>query len=528
MTGRPPGRPASGSGSAPRASGVPMTLVILDGWGHAPDAPANAISLAAPRQMRELQGNGPRALLAASGRAVGLPDDVMGNSEVGHLTIGAGRSIPQDLVRISDACADGSIGERLAAKQAFEAVRRTGGRLHFMGLCSDAGVHSHLDHLEALVLAASRAGVARITVHLFTDGRDTPPDSAAVYARDVEDFLAGVPGASVGLVCGRYHAMDRDNRWERTELAYRALVEGAAEAAPSAHLAVARSHAAGVTDEFIAPTAVDRSALVRDGDTVVFFNFRADRARQLTRAFTEEGFAEFSAPRPKLAAFVTMTQYHASFGLPVLFEPNEPSRTLGEIFSEAGWPQLRLAETEKYAHVTYFLNGGREQPFAGEERVLVPSAKVATYDLQPAMAAAQLAEHAVAWIGLGGARLLVMNFANADMVGHSGILPATVEACRAVDEGVGRIADATRRAGGALIVTADHGNAECMQDERGGPHTAHTVNPVPLAVLDARMPGDGRPALRPTGGLSDVAPTLLDLAGLVPPSVMTGQSLILR
>jgi 2,3-bisphosphoglycerate-independent phosphoglycerate mutase len=507
---------------------VPISLIVLDGWGHAPDAPANAISLAAPRQMRLLQGNGPRALLAASGRAVGLPDGVMGNSEVGHLTIGAGRVILQDLVRISDACADGSIGERPAARGAFDAVRRSGGRLHFMGLCSDAGVHSHLDHVKALVLAASRAGVARIAVHPFTDGRDTPPSSAAGYVRDVEDFLDRVPGASIGVVCGRYHAMDRDNRWERTERAYRALVEGAAEVAPSAHLAVARSHAAGVTDEFIAPTAVDRSALVRDGDAIMFFNFRADRGRQLTRAFMEEGFAEFSAPRPKLASFVTMTQYHASFGLPVLFEPNEPTRMLGETFSEAGWPQLRLAETEKYAHVTYFLNGGREQPFPGEERVLVPSPKVATYDLQPAMAATQLAAHASSWIGRGGARLMVLNFANADMVGHSGILPATIEACRVVDECVGQVADATRRAGGALVVTADHGNAECMVDERGGPHTAHTLNPVPLAVLDARAPGDGRLALRPTGGLCDVAPTLLELAGLVPPSIMTGQSLILR
>ena len=504
----------------------PIVLVVLDGWGFAPDGPANAISLARPAGMRALQGNGPACLLEASGSAVGVPDGVMGNSEVGHLTIGAGRVIPQDLVRIGDACRDGSLGERPAARLVFEAVRESRGRLHFIGLCSDAGVHSDVAHLRALVMAAAKAGVSRIFVHPLTDGRDTPPDSAARYVGELEQFLAGIPGASIATLGGRYHAMDRDKRWERTEVAYRAMVLGEGPIASSGSDAVAQGHAEGTTDEFIKPTIVDREGLVRDGDAIVFFNFRADRARQLTRAFTDPGFSDFAAPRPKLSAFVTMTSYGADFDVPVLFERIAPSDTLGEIFASAGWAQLRLAETEKYAHVTYFLNGGREEPFPGEERILVPSPKVATYDTVPAMAARQVTDHAVAWIDRGGARLLVMNLANADMVGHSGVLPATVEACSIVDECVARVVEETRRALGVLAVTADHGNAEQMLDARGRPHTAHTTNRVPFALVDSRGPGDGRVALRREGGLCDVAPTLLAMAGLPAPEVMTGRSLL--
>lgn len=504
----------------------PIALVVLDGWGFAPDGPANAISLARPAAMRRLQGNGPACLLDASGAAVGLPDGVMGNSEVGHLTLGAGRVVPQDLVRINRAARDGTMGERPAAKWVFDALRTSGGRLHFVGLCSDAGVHSDVAHLRALVLAASAAGVPRIFVHPLTDGRDTPPDSAARYVGELERFLAGVPGASIGTLGGRYHAMDRDERWERTEAAYRAMVLGEGASSPSGSLAVAQGHAAGLTDEFIEPTIVDRDGLVRDGDAILYFNFRADRGRQLTRAFTEPDFAAFAAPRPKLVAFATMTSYGEDFDVPVLFEPVPPAETLGEVFATSGWPQLRLAETEKYAHVTYFFNGGREEPFEGEERMLVPSPRVATYDAMPGMSARSLADHASAWIGRGGARLLVMNFANADMVGHSGVLAATIEACAVADECVARIAEVTRRVGGVLAVTADHGNAEQMLDERGRPHTAHTTHRVPFALVDGRGTGDGRVPLRKAGGLCDVAPTLLAIAGLRAPSCMSGRSLL--
>lgn len=502
----------------------PVVLAILDGWGHAPDGPGNAIARAPAPRLAALARDNPSCLVEAAGRAVGLPEGVMGNSEVGHLTLGAGRIVDQDLVRISEACRAGEVADAPALRELLAAVIATGGRLHHLGLCSDAGVHSHLDHLEALVRAAAEAGVRRQFVHCFTDGRDTPPDSAASFVRRVESFLAAVPGTSMATVSGRYWAMDRDRRWDRTQRAHAALVGGEGHRAASAEEAVARSHERGQTDEFVEPTVVDPEGVVRDGDGILFFNFRADRGRQLTRAFTDPSFSEFERPHLALAGYVTMTEYDASFGLPVLFPPREPDRTVGEVFARAGWPQLRLAETEKYAHVTYFFNGGREEAFPGEERALVPSARVATYDLVPAMAAREITARATDWVGRGGRRLLVVNYANADMVGHTGVLAATLEACRVVDECVGELASAVDAARGLLVVTSDHGNAERLLDERGRPVTAHTCSPVPVIVRDAR-PGSPPLELREGGGLSDVAPTLLRAAGLTVPDVMTASGL---
>ena len=504
---------------------TPIVLVVLDGWGEAAESDAgNAIARAGLKVLPGLVAHDPHGHLQASGPAVGLPEGIMGNSEVGHLTIGSGRVIDQDLVRISKACADGSIAENPELRRAFEAARESGGRLHWLGLCSDAGVHSDLAHLRAMVKAAAEAGVERQLVHAFTDGRDTPPDSGLRYVAELESFLAGVKGAALGSVMGRYWGMDRDQRWERTEKAYAALVRGEAARAATGEEAMERSYAEGVSDEFVEPVLIAGDAALRSGDSVVHFNFRADRTRQLTMALTQEGFDAFPVgDRPKLARYTCMTVYREDFRLPVLFRREAPQRVLGELFAEAGWEQMRLAETEKYAHVTYFVNGGREETFAGEERVLVPSPRVATYDLTPAMSAEAVTDQAVKWIGLGGPRLLVLNFANADMVGHTGNLEAAMEACRVVDRCLGRIVEAVDRTGGVLLVTADHGNAERMIDERGEPMTAHTTQPVPIVLHDARGAAGRR--LR-DGGLQDVAPTLLNLAGLPVPPEMSGHDLV--
>jgi len=499
----------------------PIVLLVLDGWGSEAAGPGNAILLSGAPRMSALAQHQP-CLLDASGRAVGVPEGVMGNSEVGHLTLGAGRVIEQDLVRIDEASKSGTLARRPALVALFQAARAGSGRLHLLGLCSDAGVHAHLDHLEAVVRAASEAGVPRILLHVFTDGRDTPPTSAALYVERLERFLDGVPGASIASVGGRYFGMDRDKRWDRVEKAWRAMVLGDGPRAASASEAVRAARDAGTTDEFIPPCIVDPEGVIRDGDAVLFTNFRADRGRQLTRAFTQDGFDGFPLKRPALSGFATMTEYAADMGVPVVFPNETPRDTMGEVVARAGWPQLRIAETEKYAHVTYFFNGGREEAFPGEERVLIPSSKVATYDLEPEMRAREITRDAVEWILRDGPRLVVMNLANADMVGHSGRLEATMAACRVVDECVGAIEDATLARGGVLAVTADHGNAEHMLDAAGGPHTAHTTNPVPFVLRDAR----GSHRLRARGGLCDVAPTLLALAGLEAPELMTGASLV--
>jgi 2,3-bisphosphoglycerate-independent phosphoglycerate mutase len=507
-------------------------LIILDGWGYTRRRRGNAVRLARTPNFDELWRRHPRTLLAASGEDVGLPAGQMGNSEVGHLNLGAGRVVLQELPRIDRAIADGSFFTNPVLMQVVAAAR--GHRLHLLGLCSDGGVHSHLRHLLALLELARRAGHRDVVVHAVTDGRDTPPDSARGY-------LARLAGQRVATVIGRYYAMDRDRRWEREEAAYRALVLGEGERAPTAEAAVASAYARGETDEFIRPTVVGEPAPMADGDAVICFNFRADRMRQLTRVLFDPAFAAFARPRTPHLAAATFTPYDDEFPLPTAF-PREPvADGLGAVVAAAGLRQLRIAETEKYAHVTYFFNGGDERQLPGEERILVPSPKVPTYDRKPEMSAPEVAERACAAIAAaagaagagrggcpaapdtgGGLSLVVLNFANPDMVGHTGSLPAAVAACEAVDGCLGRVVAAVRARGGSCLILADHGNAEVMIDPvTGGPHTAHTTNPVPCILVT-----DRRVRLRAGGRLADAAPTLLRLLGLPQPDAMTGQPLM--
>jgi len=504
----------------------PVMLAILDGWGWREDAADNAVAGAATPTFDALWAGCPRAFLRTCGPDVGLPEAQMGNSEVGHLNIGAGRVVMQDLPRIGAAVLDGSLARLPALVGLIARVKATGGTLHLLGLASPGGVHAHQDHAVALAKAATDAGVP-VAVHAWTDGRDTPPEGAATT---LPAFEAALPaGARIATVTGRYFAMDRDNRWERVSRAWRAMVlaESAPDAAPAATAtaAVAAAHAAGKTDEFVPATALPGYAGMRDGDALLCFNFRADRVRQILAALLDPAFAGFPRPRvPAFCAAVGLTEYSDALNpfLATLFAPQSMADLLGPTVSKAGLTQLRMAETEKYPHVTYFLNGGEETPFPGEDRIMVPSPKVATYDLQPEMSAPELAEKAEAAIRSGRYDMIVLNFANADMVGHTGSLPAAIRACEAVDAGLGRIAAAIRDTGGALLVTADHGNAEMMRDPvTGGPHTAHTLNRVPVLLLGA-PPGT---ALH-DGRLADLAPTVLALMGLPQPAAMTGRSLM--
>ncbi|MGQ0613082.1 MAG: 2,3-bisphosphoglycerate-independent phosphoglycerate mutase [Planctomycetaceae bacterium] len=483
-------------------------LLILDGWGLAPAGPGNCVRLARTPVVDRLQARCPSTTLLTSGRSVGLPEGQMGNSEVGHLTLGAGRVLPQALVRIGDAIEDGSF---FATAALVDAVR-SANRVHVLGLASDGGVHSHLDHLLALGRAA-RDARKPFFFHAFTDGRDVSPTSGAGFVRRL------AAAGNVATVCGRYYAMDRDKRWERTRVAYQALVAGEGKRFTDAGALVEEFYAAGTTDEFL-PACSTGEGLIRDGDCLLFANFRADRARQLTEALTAPEFQGFArAPFPK-AAMVTMTAYREDSALPCLFPPQRPSAVLGETFGRRGLANLRVAETEKYAHVTYFFNGGEETPFPGEERVLIPSPKVATYDLKPEMSAAGVASAAVEGVRSGSYRSLILNFANPDMVGHTGSIEATVRACEAVDSALGHVLAALEAEGWAALVTADHGNAECLIDpETGGPHTAHTTNPVPCWLHGASG------GLRGGGTLRDIAPTLLGLLGEAVPTVMTGADL---
>ena len=505
-----------------------MVLIVLDGWGHSERTEGNAVLGSAPRFMEWLGRTYPSGLLDAAGEAVGLPPGFIGNSEVGHLCLGAGRTIQQDLARIDRAIAAGDLARNAVLTRALDGVlAQPGSALHFLGLLSDGGVHSHIGHLEALIRLARERGVRRIFVHPFLDGRDTLPASGLGYVRRLEAFLQEAAGGAIATVSGRYYAMDRDNRWERTERAFRALVERQGPRFESTSAAVEASYARGVTDEFLAPAVIGDAGAVREGDTVVFFNFRADRARQLTRAFTEAGFDRFRTPsRPALASFVCLTTYDRTWKLPVAFPPQRHEGILGEVISSAGLPQLRIAETEKYAHVTYFFNGGEERAFPGEERCLVPSPKVATYDLKPEMSAPEVTAEAVRRITATPRQVVVLNYANADMVGHTGRFEPTVAACRVVDRSVETVVREILRLGGSAVVTADHGNAEEMIDPgTGGPVTAHTRNPVPVHVA---APGlEGR-RLRDRGLLGDVAPTMLDILGIPPPKEMEGRSLLLR
>jgi 2,3-bisphosphoglycerate-independent phosphoglycerate mutase len=493
--------------------------VILDGWGLAPAGPGNAIGLASTPVFDELWGAYPHATLRTSGRDVGLPDGQMGNSEVGHLNLGAGAIVKQDLARIDDAVADGSFFDNPALLAACEAAR-TGprGRLHLLGLVSDGGVHSGWSHLEAAIELAAREGVPDLVFHAFTDGRDTSPDASPGYLRELEGWLRHA--GRVGTVGGRYFAMDRDSRWDRTELAYGAIVAAEGERAADPEAAVAAARDRDETDEFIRPTVIGDYDGVADGDAVLHLNFRPDRARQLTRALAEPDFAEFDRGRAPRIAMTTLTEYRSGWPYPVAFAPTEPEVTLAGVLAERGDRQLHVAETEKYAHVTYFFNGGREREWEGEERCLVPSPRdVPTYDRRPEMSAAAAAEAFGERWRDGGFRFGIINFANPDMVGHTGSVEAAVRAVEAVDRCLGEVVAAVHEGGGACLVTADHGNAENMLAADGSPETAHSTNPVPVILtVDGVELEDGI--------LADVAPTVLAILGIARPPEMTGRPLL--
>lgn len=508
-----------------------VVLTILDGWGYAPPGPGNAITLARKPVYDRLLRDFPNTLIHTSGPAVGLPEGQMGNSEVGHLNIGAGRIVKMDITRLDEAIQNGSFFQNPALLAALRHARTR--QLHLLGLCSDGGVHSHLEHLYALLRLARQEGAERVYVHAFTDGRDTPPHSGRGYLEQLEQKQREYGIGTIASVSGRYYAMDRDQRWERIKLAFDAMVHGAGPHARSAAEAMTRSYEQGVTDEFVVPVVVEGKdgqplATIRDDDSVIFFNFRADRARQMTRALTRAGeplpALDTAIPRGEVPAhlhYVCFTRYDKSFDLPLVLPPEGLDHILAQVLGERGRRNLRVAETEKYAHVTYFFNGGVEQPFPGEERALVASPKVATYDLKPEMSAAGVAAAVVKAVEGQRFDLVVANFANADMVGHSGKIEPTVKAVEAVDAGLGEIEAALRRRGGTLVITADHGNAEMMIDPvTGGPHTYHTTNPVPLILV-----GESAVRLRAGGSLRDLAPTLLGLMQVPEPPEMTGRDL---
>jgi 2,3-bisphosphoglycerate-independent phosphoglycerate mutase len=506
----------------------PVALVILDGWGMSETCVGNATCEAKTPHLDALFRDFPHTRIGASGMDVGLPEGQMGNSEVGHLNIGAGRIVYQDFTRISKAIRDGVFFENEVLRAASDKVVASGGKLHLLGLLSDGGVHSHETHLYALIEMARRQGIREVCIHAFMDGRDTPPASGAEYLARLEEKVRELGVGTIATVTGRYYAMDRDNRWDRVEKAYRALTEGEGIPAASSSEAIQGAYAAGQNDEFIEPRVIVRDgapvATVDDGDGIIFFNFRSDRARELTRAFTDETFQGFVRYKhPRLASYVCMTEYDETFGLPVAFPPTTYSNLLGEIVSRAGRKQLRIAETEKYAHVTFFFNGGNEVPSPGEERILIPSPQdVATYDQKPEMSAPEVTDQVVLQVKSGLFGLIVLNYANPDMVGHTGVVEAAVKAMETVDACVGRVVEAVLETGGSLLITADHGNCEQMLDDAGEVQTAHSSNPVPLILVDPKR----RNARLRSGILADIAPTILDLMGLEKPAEMTGSSLI--
>jgi 2,3-bisphosphoglycerate-independent phosphoglycerate mutase len=503
----------------------PVVLCILDGWGERAAAADNAVFQGDTPNWDRLTATVPAARLHASGIEVGLPEGQMGNSEVGHMNLGAGRVVMQDLPRIDAAVADGSLNANPALVDFIGKLRASGGRCHLMGLLSPGGVHSHQGHMAALARAVAGAGVP-VSVHALLDGRDTPPASANGYMADFLDAVEGVPGITVGVVSGRYYAMDRDKRWERVERAYIALVDGIGETAPDGPAAIGRSYALDTMDEFVLPTVVGDYGGMGDGDGVLMANFRADRAREILTALLDPGFDGFVRPRSvEFAACLGMAEYSVALNrfMETLFPPHKLDHILGQVAAAAGLTQLRIAETEKYAHVTFFLNGGEEASFPGEERILVPSPKVATYDLEPAMSAVEVTDRLTEAVASGRFDVIVVNYANGDMVGHTGILKAAVTATETVDVCLGRLEAAVVAAGGTLIVTADHGNCERMHDDESGqPHTAHTLNPVPVRLINAPSWVGGLH----DGRLADVAPTILRLLDLPQPAAMTGRSLI--
>ncbi|AMK12999.1 2,3-bisphosphoglycerate-independent phosphoglycerate mutase [Pseudodesulfovibrio indicus] len=500
-------------------------LLILDGWGIAPDGAGNCVRNAATPHLDRFLADYPSTRLTCSGRAVGLPDGFMGNSEVGHMNIGGGRIIYQDMTRIDMAIEDGSLKENPALVKLMDRTVAGSGRLHFMGLISDGGVHSHLNHLFALLEMAKARNIPEVFVHVFLDGRDTGPTSGLGYVGQLADKLAELGVGRIATVSGRFWAMDRDKRFERVEVAYRALVDGDGVVIDDPLAAIRASYDAGENDEFVKPSVVSGvDGRLKDGDGLFFFNFRADRAREISRAVFDKNFKEFSRSRvPDLAGFATMTRYESSFPMETAFPSESYDNTLGEFVSARGMNQLRIAETEKYAHVTYFLNCGREEPFPGEDRVMIPSPReVATYDLKPQMSADEVADTLIAkW---GEYDLCVCNLANLDMVGHTGIMGAAEQACVTVDGCVGRIVDKVLADGGRVLLTADHGNAEQMLAADGTPHTAHSTNPVPLVYIEKGCEG----AVLEEGILGDIAPTVISLWGLEPPAEMTGKNLITK
>ena len=501
----------------------PVVLLILDGWGYREERTDNAIALADVPNWNRLVATCPTTLIHTEGRSVGLPEGQMGNSEVGHMNLGAGRIVYQTLTQIDAAIEDGSFARNTELNAACDAVLASGGTLHAFGLLSPGGVHSHEDHIIAMLKLAQQRGVKQVAVHAFTDGRDMPPRSAEASLRKLQDTCAQLGNARVYSVSGRYFAMDRDKRWDRMRKAWDAIVEAQAGfRAPDALAALQAAYARDENDEFVLPTVIDGAQPMRDGDAVVFMNFRADRARQLSAAFVAPEFDGFQARRPALSRFVCLAEFDVRLPAPVAFAPQDLKNTLGDVISAAGLTQLRIAETEKYAHVTFFFSGGVEAVVEGEERILVPSPKVATYDLQPEMSSVELTEKLVAALESNRFDLVVCNVANPDMVGHSGILDAAIKAAEATDKVLGAVEQAVCARHGAMLVTADHGNVEMMRDPvTGEPHTSHTVGPVQLIYVGER---EGA-TLRRGGALRDVAPTLLDLLGLPKPAEMDGASL---
>ena len=502
----------------------PVVLLVLDGWGSAPPGPGNAVSLARTPCFDALLTRFPHTTLDASGEAVGLPDGQMGNSEVGHLNIGAGRVVYQDLTRISKAIADGDFFRNRVLVQACAKAKGRDSTLHLMGLVSAGGVHSDLGHLAACLELAAREGVRKVVVHAFLDGRDTLPRSAEGYLAEVQAVMDRLGVGRFGVVAGRFYAMDRDTRWERTQAAYDALVYGRGLVAADAAAAVQAAYRRGESDEFVQPTIVapEHNPCIADGDVCIFFNFRPDRARQLTRAFFERAFDSFDrGPRPPAVDFVTLTQYKRDFPLPVAFPPEHPTHVLAEVLAERGLRQLHIAETEKYAHVTFFFNGGVEQPFAGEERVLVPSPRdVATYDLKPEMSAVAVTDELVARLQSGAYDFVVANYANADMVGHTGVIAAAVTAIETVDACLQRVSTTVATLGGVCLITADHGNADVMLEPDASTNTAHSTNRVPFIATSNDVD------VRENGRLCDLAPTVLALMGISRPAEMNGESLL--
>jgi len=511
----------------------PLVLIIRDGWGYNPDAGEdkyNAIKCAKTPADDMLMAEYPHCLIHSSGEDVGLPAGTMGNSEVGHQNIGAGRIVPQESVRLSKAIRDGSFFQNAEFLNLIDSVKKNNGRMHIMGLCSDVGVHSLLDHLYGLLELAKRNSVRDVFIHAFTDGRDSPPDSGAGYIAEIEKKAAEIGTGKIASVMGRFYAMDRDSRWDRVQRAYECLTIGKGLRAPSAAEAVARSYKEGVTDEFIEPTAIvnednEPTATINNGDGVVFLNFRGDRPREITRAFVQLDFKEFPRTKRPETYFVCMTEYDTTIPAPVAFpKPPKMKNILAAYWSSLGIKQFRCAETEKYAHVTFFFNDYTEKPFPGEDRQIVPSPRVRTYDLKPEMSAYEVADIVLERLDSDKYDVVVVNFANPDMVGHTGILEAAIRAAEAVDQCVGRIIQKVKSMGGAAIVTADHGNFEKMIDgSPDHPHTAHTIGDVPLVVFDDRFKSC---RLRQDGRLADIGPTLLEMMGLPKPEEMTGRSLL--